>query len=1449
MRIGLIPMAVALVIAFSCSKEQHEIDTPPVGPETPEAQGVKEFSAALPETKTYLGAPSGDQGARTWPTYWKAGDIINVNGVSSSSITIGGADKTASYAVFTMADEISTVGGYYHSIYPASAVVADSWNSTDKTLSVTIPATQTYTAPENDVPQYDPSAYIMVGKSFTATLNFSPMMGLIQLTTTAPASGTLYIKSITVEPVGDEAMSGTFTTDYSGISGGTASSGITISAASGSTFTFGTVFTFAVPAQNYASGVRFRITAVPNADGTGAEQTMVFAKQSAFDVAAGTIYPLTAPAFKESSISLACTFKTSSSLGLEWSGANAANNIKKPWRLAIYSDSGCNTLVVQHDIPADPGGTGVWKDQGSTPRFIVGGLSQGATYYCKVTDIQSGVFKVQSFTTDAFTPVSALSPSGSTLVAEDFSEIGWGPAYLGGYSGHRYAGWSPVENASANNAISYEAPTGVVSNGYYKAHDYAVNSVLSNFNYDTAPRLQDGWGYYWEGEFNGYPQAGFLRMGGKNSSRSFVVCPALSITDGKYATVDVTVVVTHMVNGDVSNNPDFGVFKETGLTLENATQRKYTGAALNHAYPLVLSKYGYNKDELTFRVNGVKNSDHLVLGLYKNVDQYNRYFLFSVKIDRVGDEYNDEIFDITDATSLELFRSRIAAGATSLKGNVVNDVDASSIASSWTPIAGYTGTLEGNNKTISGLTQPFFDNLQGTVQNLTLNSTINEADRAQEQIAIFARTLEGGTLSYCNTAGSVTYNPSSAINNGTRYVAGFVGFAKSGSLVHCTNDASISVPDNSASNDAIIEAAGVVARLGNGTTSNVSCSYLTNNGTVSVGIDATGSNNLRTSIGGAIAYVINRKTAGPNLDHLTNNGSVEYSGKSGGQLMVGGVVGWTYIDDNGNVTKSTGSYWENTASVSVTSAARVATAKDINVGGVVGVLSCALSNSTNYGTVNNSGTFSDTAADICVGGIAGNNKGHAMSNCRNENSGLITDSGKVSNSGGGSIIAVGGLVGWSNDGSAYTSSCFNEGAVSNSATASSSSRIGGLVGCASGANTLTGNSSVYNSNNGSITDSSSSDQVSIAGICGWTNRAATNLSYCRNLAGGVVTVRDGSPRNVYASGILAIADNNDEAENTNVSVTLTCASNAGAINFTGLTIGNIIAAGGILGQACGNDTVPLISGTDADHQTTNSGSIEFTSCSIGAQMRIGGILGWWDNTATATLQYCTNTGSISTHTQSDGSTDLTTQAPGFHYIGGIVGGSAASSNKQNKTIQHCNNTNGHILIYSPGTFRIGGIVGYCSIAPSDCSCTANITYGRNSYATTGRSQIGGISGYHVNGTRTFSQLHYNGTLDTSGDYCYASGLIGYTNGNCTFNSCSVQGSVKCSEQTPGLFFSVANDAKTIKFTSCTVKGGTTVINSSVTTTISAASDFTAHNLVGGVGGTSSTLPPSGLSVN
>lgn len=1325
-------------------------------------------------TKTHLGTPS----AGKYPNLWTIGDKVAINGIASASLpeaNIGyDEEEHASTARFPMAQHVDKCAGYYYVGYPYTDGTTSGFTGfSDGTGTVIIPTEQAYTAGT-----YDPRAFVLIGKSTSQVMSFTPLVAPFRITPRDEASPTgKKVKSVTLTAIGGEAMSGTFTTNYisSSLTATSGNSSVTISVADASGVAFGYPFFFMIPARTYASGFRVTITTV---DG----KSMSFSNTASYDATVGTARNLTAPAFVESKVGedLACVYKTSSSAAFQWSGSNSSNNIKKPWRLAIYTNSACTSLQVAYNIPADPSAEGVWKDQGGTPSFIVGGLAPGTDYWCKVTDVNNAVSSEPlKFTTDAFTLVAPSSTVGSVLLAENFGEFGHGSATLRGTDGLHFGGWAPRSTSAANNSIDCAAPTDEVTSGAYLAHDGLLR-VVEGFDFTTAPRFYEaGWGFTADAlDAEGgdetvpsvYAQPGAMRFGKSNGHRIFLVLPALTgITSGKYATVDVTIKASRTVARDISQNNQLAVFLEDDLSMTNTTRRLYGTPSLTRAYPITMTQYGHNSEVKTVRIDGVQNTDHLLIGAYTNVNERNRFQIYSVIVTKVS-ESDVETFDITDDVSLRNFYARVDDGEKSLNAKVLADVTASSTtADDWTPLgtpndpeaesSPYTGTFEGNDKTITGLTKPFFADLQGTVQNLTLNSTVSSTDRALhfDALAIFAEKLTGGTLSSCTSAGSVTYTPSEAIANGTRLVAGIVGQAASGTISGCINNATLSVPAGSVSgHDAIIEVGGIVARLGESNTSNASCSNSTNTGSISVGIDGSGSHNWATRIGGVIGYVINRKSSAPVLNTLANKGAVQYSGICGGQLSVGGVVGYMYENSsNSTHTNSTLSGCTNHASVTVTSEARVATQNDINVAGIAAVLSNAMSDCNNHGNISNSGTFSGTKSDICIGGIAGNSKGYgAISNCHNYNSGSLVagNTGTVQNAGAGNIIAIGGLAGWSNGGTSYTSACSNAGSVSNSGQGYDTTagvRIGGLIGFANGENDLSGG----NYNQGTVTEQSSTatSYVAVGGVCGFADDASTTLASAQNKSGGTVTL---SLANKTISlgrvgGVLGYASE---------SCTLSGASNAAPIDVKTTTTSDTLYVGGLLGYGLKSCTMAGIS---------NSGKLTIQN-QLCISLYAGGLVGFNKGSITGSSSNAVGGQiAISSLSSSDAS-----------YIGGLVGytsgsitGTSGTKIENNGSITTGGSVANHLYL--------GGITGYNKAALSYCTNKGAINNSIKTNVTGGKDiNIGGVSGLvnaALSNCSNSVAVVNTSSGDSKVDICIG-GVIGNNKGY-TMTSCSNTGSV------------------------------------------------------------------------
>jgi len=262
--------------------------------------------------------------------------------------------------------------------------------------------------------------------------------------------------------------------------------------------------------------------------------------------------------------------------------------------------------------------------------------------------------------------------------------------------------------------------------------------------------------------------------------------------------------------------------------------------------------------------------------------------------------------------------------------------------SNWTPVGTsepyYTGSIDGNNHTITGLrttTETYYTGFIGCLGNGTnvgelKNLTLEDAVVYSQKYFVggFAGYNYGGTISGC-TFGSTTDNSSvfGAATEYYPYVGGIVAYNSGGIVSSCTNNGTVSA------SGATAWAGGIVAYSFKGS----SVSNCTNNGTVSSTGNGTGTESSSESLyaGGIVGYNGNNST----VSGCTNKSTVSSTGKdsSSGYSYAGGIVG-------GN-TDSTVSGCTNEGEASGTGSS------ENYVGGIIGMnLRGTLENNTNNGT-------------------------------------------------------------------------------------------------------------------------------------------------------------------------------------------------------------------------------------------------------------------------------------------------------------------------------------------------------------------------------------------------------------------------------------------------------------------------------------------------------------------
>ena len=247
--------------------------------------------------------------------------------------------------------------------------------------------------------------------------------------------------------------------------------------------------------------------------------------------------------------------------------------------------------------------------------------------------------------------------------------------------------------------------------------------------------------------------------------------------------------------------------------------------------------------------------------------------------------------------------------------NITLDTDLT-LTGEWTPIGTesqpYTGTFDGNGKTITGLTVTgsdrytgLFGFIKGTVKNVVLTEINITSGTFVGGVAgwSFGGNIEncsvsgsvsgsdvGGVVGY-QQGGSITGCSSSATVKGTQRAGGVAGATNSGAtLTACYATGDVTVENDGTNNS---HAGGVVGYNGGGT---LTACYATGSvtgsgsGTIYVG-GVTGSNNLGTL---TACYHAKRNINGPNG---TTGGVVGRNFKD--SMIGGGIITACYWGDNG----------------------------------------------------------------------------------------------------------------------------------------------------------------------------------------------------------------------------------------------------------------------------------------------------------------------------------------------------------------------------------------------------------------------------------------------------------------------------------------------------------------------------------------------------------------------
>ena len=365
---------------------------------------------------------------------------------------------------------------------------------------------------------------------------------------------------------------------------------------------------------------------------------------------------------------------------------------------------------------------------------------------------------------------------------------------------------------------------------------------------------------------------------------------------------------------------------------------RLTGLSTENGNPAVIAPYDKGGDTYTALVapQTVATGTAFITCKFTN----GKVFVYKMKNDtdwQAGEEYTytvslaaaedpgytiegDGSYTVTTAEGLKNIAELVNGGKTDI--NITLDKNIDLTGKEWTPIGtsfgnSYTGTFDGNGKTITGLTVTGSDrytglfgyiNSGGKVMNVVLEDVQITSDNSSGSVggvtgnswgtiencsvsgSVSGTTFAGGVVG-SQWGGSITGCNSSATVNGEAYAGGIAGETNSGaSLTGCYATGDVTVENDGTNNS---HAGGVVGYNGGGT---LTACYATGSvtgsgsGTIYVG-GVTGSNNLGTL---TACYHAKRNINGP------NGATGGVAGRNFKDFMFGGgIITACYWGDNG----------------------------------------------------------------------------------------------------------------------------------------------------------------------------------------------------------------------------------------------------------------------------------------------------------------------------------------------------------------------------------------------------------------------------------------------------------------------------------------------------------------------------------------------------------------------
>ena len=692
---------------------------------------------------------------------------------------------------------------------------------------------------------------------------------------------------------------------------------------------------------------------------------------------------------------------------------------------------------------------------------------------------------------------------------------------------------------------------------------------------------------------------------------------------------------------------------------------------------------------------------------------------------------NAEVFVIKDKASLKAF----AEQAATLEKDVLFVKDVDMTGEEWTPITGYTGTINGNGYAIKGMTLPLFESTSATIKGLHLRD-VNIVSTDRVHVGSIACDFSG-IMSHCSATGTIeqnntTYNATAVGGYNDVNIGGIVGHAVGATVTHCTNEVDITIKSFA---DPTVSYASLAGGIVAGAKGGCTFSYLTNKGDITFAATAHKGNIYISGVVGREIDIADQIDM-LEISNCENYGAITTTkeSKTSNDILIAGITG--YVIDNADlkcdnlknygplsaygVCKSLrlngiftyrfyingAKNWENAKSAKITIDG--ATASSINTSGLGGEWQGVVDNFANHADI--TVTNVSGVKDINVSGLLCIGSNGKKSNLIN-NGNLTLGDGMTFTG----IIKVAGLIGDLNKNAdeAHMENAYNYGAIS----------VGTINSTGSG-------------NNG---------RIYVGGLlCTQSNGMMTN---CHNAKSATITVK---PNNIKASetivgGLVAyrsstsIVDQLLEMNN--------CSNNAD------IEVAPEVAFGIYVGGCIAHSWASKTDLTNRYVSVVNNGKITVKGKDIG-------------------------------YTAGDDGTDVTLSA--INAVGGFYGYFLSHAE-----FKDCHN-NGEILIENTGkasSFQVGGFAGYMAhriktkhFEYVNCSNTKKITF-KPAYVNL-YARVGGFLGlgtssanYVAPGSDTdiFTGCFNSGDLEVSGEgtinELWACSFVGYLSQGATFTNC------------------------------------------------------------------------------